>query len=591
MLAWERGRMTQGHSRASRWRAGLISPAVLALSGCTGKAPTAGLEVTILNCDLRVGVDFDAIQAVVSQGTMTPSEPWQQRWGALQRVPQPISLPTTLAIRPGTSEDQDALIEVTALLNGQTVVQRVFETTIPTDHVDQRYVFLAADCVGKICPSEQTCEPKTATCVPFDLPPGTPDMCKYLDGGSSGAGTGASTGSRIGSAVSGRSAWFAGGVITGVSSGATAGWASGSTSTTGSESAGASSGAGAGSSGSSPAGLPDAGATASADAGAVAIPDAGVTVPRNCLPGGPGLDNCGPGGVGNESCCTSLEVEGGSFYQTYTSDADGVATGLADPASVSRFRLDKYDVTVGRFRQFANSILNGDGAAVLVAGSGKHTHLNGGNGLNGAVGGYEPGWVISDSESVAPTSANLTSCGSYSTWTPAVSTQENLPINCVNWYEAYAFCIWDGGFLPTEAEWGFAAAGGNQEREYPWGSAAPGPGNQYANYGCNLNYSIACVDGSAGRANITPVGTAALGLGLFGQFDLVGNLWQKTLDWDNGRVSDCIDCANLTATSSRVQRGSSFESNALPMGSQYSRDSFPPDTRQEWAGIRCARSP
>ena len=32
--------------------------------------------------------------------------------------------------------------------------------------------------------------------------------------------------------------------------------------------------------------------------------------------------------------------------------ADGGPTGEADPASVSGFRLDKYLVTVGRFRQY-----------------------------------------------------------------------------------------------------------------------------------------------------------------------------------------------------------------------------------------------
>jgi sulfatase modifying factor 1 len=93
------------------------------------------------------------------------------------------------------------------------------------------------------------------------------------------------------------------------------------------------------------------------------------------------MTNCG---ATSESCCTSLEVTGGTYYRTYSNHGSGLS-GEADPASVSGFRLDKYEVTVGRFRQFVD-VWNGGWRP--SAGSGKHTHLIGGNGLTSTGGGY-----------------------------------------------------------------------------------------------------------------------------------------------------------------------------------------------------------
>lgn len=313
-----------------------------------------------------------------------------------------------------------------------------------------------------------------------------------------------------------------------------------------------------------------------------------TTTGTSCQVSGAGLTNCGASG---ESCCTSLEVPGGTYYRTYTSGADGGPGGEADPATVTGFRMDKYLVTVGRFRQFVNAWNNG---YLPAAGSGKHTHLSGGNGLNATGGGYETGWDASgwnNTTFIDPTTPNLDCDMQYATWTASAGSQENLPINCVTWYEAYAFCVWDGGFLASEAEWEYAAAGGSQQREYPWGTtvpgtACPGTGCQYAIYNCDYRSgSGSCT----GTTNIAPVGTATLGGGLWGQLDLVGEMWQWNLDYYATYVDPCTDCTDLVPTA-RVVRGGSFGNAASVLHPPY-RTNNAPTTRDAGHGLRCSRTP
>jgi formylglycine-generating enzyme required for sulfatase activity len=223
------------------------------------------------------------------------------------------------------------------------------------------------------------------------------------------------------------------------------------------------------------------------------------------------------------------------------------------------------------------------------AGSGKHSHLNGGRGLAASGGGgtFETGWVTTYNGGISLTATNL----GGGTWTTTAGSRENMPISSVNWYEAYAFCIWDGGFLPSEAEWEYAAAGGSQQRRYPWGSVppgavCPGTGCEYAIYGC---YYPSGFVATCGVPNIAPVGTAALGVGLWGQLDLSGNVSQWGVD-GYGPYGACTDCADLTDTSARVVRGGEFGADgAALVTTQLS--GLNPVQRSDSIGFRCARAP
>ena len=366
--------------------------------------------------------------------------------------------------------------------------------------------------------------------------------------------------------------------------GGTAGATGGSSTNIGSSSAG---GATSTSGGSNACGGLFGGAAAGGALGTGGATDSGVVAP-SCQSSGPGLTDCGAEG---ESCCTSLKVTGGTFYRTYTNDG-GCAKNTADSATISDFRLDKYLVTVGRFRKFVAAWDQGSGYTPDV-GSGKHTHLNGRQGLadSGSPGAYEAGWLGSYTNKLDLSNDTLDCQSNLSTWTGSPGAQENLPMNCINWFEAYAFCIWDGGFLASEAEYVYAVAGGSEQRRFPWGSTEPGKDNQYAIWNCDYPEGSGTCDGTI--RNIAKVGTAKLGAGRWGQLDLVGEMIQWYLDWfAPAYANPCTDCANLADGSGRAPRDGYFGStDQTLLLSSYRNNGFYPANRFPSYGFRCARTP
>jgi formylglycine-generating enzyme required for sulfatase activity len=266
---------------------------------------------------------------------------------------------------------------------------------------------------------------------------------------------------------------------------------------------------------------------------------------------------------------------------------------------VSDFRLDKYEVTVGRFRRFVESYdaWRADHPAPGEGARPKPHPL-------ADVSGWDPEWDAELPATGAEVAASLRyspegSGPSLSSWRPEPESAEaeRYPINRVNWYLAFAFCLWDGAWLPTEAEWEYAAAGGDEQRVYPWGGEATDI------LGLPANYMSANYMNKLGRdpGLLIPVGSFPSGNGKWGHCDLAGSVTEWVLDWwAELYVVPCENCATLIPEISsivvngepatyRVIRGGDYGSDAAGLVTTYRATMLPGDGEGTGSGLRCAR--
>lgn len=106
------------------------------------------------------------------------------------------------------------------------------------------------------------------------------------------------------------------------------------------------------------------------------------------------------------------------------------------------------------------------------------------------------------------------------TW--ELADNDQLPINCVDWHQAEAFCLWSKKRLPTAQEWGWAAQGRDELRKYPWGNELPT---------CELAILDQDRDDAVtgcGRDRPWPVGSRPRGATRDGVLDMMGNLSELT---------------------------------------------------------------
>lgn len=183
-------------------------------------------------------------------------------------------------------------------------------------------------------------------------------------------------------------------------------------------------------------------------------------------------------------------------------------------------------------------------------------------------------------------------------WRP-IAGAEHWPMTLVSWYGANAYSLWAnerawhryradadlpaGSFLPTEAQWEYAARG-TRSVAYPWGDAEPTPERmRSALHRPTTSYELAELPFADVHAE--------LGMSPFGLHHMAGNVWQ----WCRDRYADDFyrrpeatsrNAANLSRGDIRSERGGSWVGPARLCRSSYRRGRNP-EARGRCLGFRC----
>ena len=159
-------------------------------------------------------------------------------------------------------------------------------------------------------------------------------------------------------------------------------------------------------------------------------------------------------------------------------------------------------------------------------------------------------------------------------YNPSKHKGRTLPVEYVDWYEAYEYCQKIQKRLPSEAEWEKAVRGGTSSKFY-WGNKMD---DKFSWFKANSN----------GKTH--PIGQKAPNI--YGVYDMSGNIWEWVSDWyasDYYQNSPHRNPQGPEAGAFKVQRGGSWSNQADYQSSSY-RMVYGPKGKDEFNGFRCAKT-
>lgn len=173
---------------------------------------------------------------------------------------------------------------------------------------------------------------------------------------------------------------------------------------------------------------------------------------------------------------------------------------------------------------------------------------------------------------------------------PESFAADDHPVVQVSWEDAASYCAWVTSRLPTEAQWEFAARGGD-DRRFPWGNHIDGTRLNSCDAQCPVE-RWRSQDLDDGYPFTAPVGSYPSGASPYGALDMAGNVWEWVADWyepDHYEHSSCWNPSGPASGSERVMRGGAwYDGECEAWTTTTVRYKNPPWDRYQDVGFRCA---